>query len=236
MERRCGCNRARYAEQTATRSAVAAPERAERVWTRVRHPHGRLSGKALPTEHLYVGSGPIRSCLAAALCVVASLGTASTSSAAAGSCHGTRATPSAANAAQVRHATICLLNRERARHGLPAIRANAKLNRAATKHSLDMVAEHYFDHIGPRGDDLTHRARAAHYLKARASWFLGENIAWGSGSLSTPASIVRQWMHSPPHRANILNRSFRDVGLGVATGAPSGGAGATYTLDFGRIS
>jgi uncharacterized protein YkwD len=168
--------------------------------------------------------------------VAAILGTASTSSAAAGSCSGAHTQPSRTNAAQVRHATICLLNRERARHGLAPMRANAKLTRAAVKHSLDMVAEHYFDHVGPRGDDITRRAKAAHYLKARASWFLGENIAWGSGSLGTPAAIVDQWMHSPPHRANILNPSFRDAGVGVAVGAPKGGAGATYTLDFGRVS
>ena len=156
--------------------------------------------------------------------------------AAASGCAGAHALPNAHNAAKIRGATLCLLNRERAKRGLGKIRANKKLRLAATRHSSDMVAQQYFDHVGPAGDDVTGRARQVHYLRARASWFLAENIAWGCGTLSTPASVMKQWMHSPPHRANILAAQARDAGVGVAVGAPSGAAGATYTLDFGRIS
>jgi uncharacterized protein YkwD len=99
-----------------------------------------------------------------------------------------------------------------------------------------MVRRRYFDHVAPNGETLTARARKVHYLRARASWFLAENIAWGSGRLATPASIVSQWMHSPGHRANILSGQFRDAGVGVAAGSPRGGAGATYTLALGRLS
>jgi uncharacterized protein YkwD len=144
--------------------------------------------------------------------------------------------PSGGNAGQVRQATICLLNRERARHGLGKIRSNKKLRRAATRHSRDMVRKHYFDHVAPNGETLTHRARKAHYLRARASWYLAENLAWGSGRMATPASIVNQWMHSPGHRANILSGNVRDAGIGVAIGSPQGGSGATYTLALGRLS
>ena len=44
------------------------------------------------------------------------------------------------------------------------------------------------------------------------------------------------WMHSPPHRANILNGTFSEIGIGIARGAPIGGVGdgATYVTDFGR--
>jgi uncharacterized protein YkwD len=53
--------------------------------------------------------------------------------------------------------------------------------------------------------------------------------------LATPATIVDSWMNSPPHRAILLGRDFRDMGIGIATGTPSGGAdGATFTLDAGR--
>src|SRR2546423_1519821 len=64
---------------------------------------------------------------------------------------------------------------------------------------------------------------------------LGENIAWGSLQYSTPASIVKMWMHSPGHRANILRAGFRDIGIGIARGAPQAGVhgAATYTTDFG---
>jgi uncharacterized protein YkwD len=66
-------------------------------------------------------------------------------------------------------------------------------------------------------------------------WSVGENIAWGGDSRGTPKSIVKSWMHSPPHRANILNPQFRALGVGFARGRPGGkreGAGM-YTTDFG---
>jgi len=62
---------------------------------------------------------------------------------------------------------------------------------------------------------------------------VGENIAWGSGSLATPREIERGWMRSPRHRANILSQRFREIGAGVAAGTPERAGGATYTTDFG---
>ncbi|MGI8594384.1 MAG: CAP domain-containing protein [Solirubrobacteraceae bacterium] len=64
----------------------------------------------------------------------------------------------------------------------------------------------------------------------------GENIAWGGGKLGTPASIVRNWMKSRGHRANILNGAFKESGIGIAVGDPdstvSGFPAATYTQVF----
>jgi uncharacterized protein YkwD len=66
------------------------------------------------------------------------------------------------------------------------------------------------------------------------SYTVGENLAYGFGSRATAARTVAAWMHSPPHRANILTRAFRDGGVGLAEGIPSNPRrGATYTLDFG---
>jgi uncharacterized protein YkwD len=63
---------------------------------------------------------------------------------------------------------------------------------------------------------------------------LGEDLAWGSGTLGTPREIVASWMASPGHRANILDRKFREGGMGVAFGDPGAGEdGVTYALDFG---
>jgi uncharacterized protein YkwD len=93
-----------------------------------------------------------------------------------------------------------------------------------------MVAERFFDHVSPAGSTPGQRARAAGFGGST----LGETIGWGAGELATPAAIVDQWMHSPPHRAIILDRRFRRIGPGVATGSPSGeGAAATVTADFG---
>lgn len=135
-----------------------------------------------------------------------------------------------------RNATLCLLNRVRARHGLKPFRLNPKLSRAARKHSRDMVRHRYFAHNSRNGRSPFDRMRATRYVPRNASWWLGENIGWGSGPLGRPAALVRAWMHSPPHRANILSRRFRDIGIGIALGAPHGGRGATYTTDFGRHS
>jgi len=153
-----------------------------------------------------------------------------------GACSASHATVRAAAIRRSRDATLCLLNRVRAHHGLPPLRLNAKLSRAARRHSRDMVRHRYFAHNSRDGRSPFDRMRATHYVPRRASWWLGENIAWGSRSRGAPAAIVRAWMHSAPHRANILSRRFRDIGIGIAARAPVGGAGATYTTDFGRHS
>ena len=99
-----------------------------------------------------------------------------------------------------------------------------------------MVAQRFFDHQSPAGQDVVDRARDAGYVKPRRTWTVAENLAWGSGTLATPRSIVRQWMQSPGHRANVVKRAYREIGVGVVTGVPSDrGAGATYTADFGVI-
>ncbi|HEX5146087.1 MAG TPA: CAP domain-containing protein [Conexibacter sp.] len=135
-----------------------------------------------------------------------------------------------------RDATLCLLNRVRTRYGLRPLRLNGKLSFVARRHSRDMVSRRYFAHDSLNGASPFQRMRAAHYVPRNASWWLGENIGWGSGPLAQPAALVRAWMHSPPHRANILSRHFRDIGIGIAPGAPVGGGGATYTTDFGEHS
>lgn len=135
-----------------------------------------------------------------------------------------------------RDATLCLLNRVRAAHRLPPLRLNRTLSRVAARHSRDMVRRRYFAHASLDGRSPFARMLAAHYVPRNASWWLGENIGWGSGSLGQPIAMVRAWMHSPPHRANILSRHFRDIGIGIAAGAPVGGRGATYTTDFGSHS
>jgi uncharacterized protein YkwD len=146
------------------------------------------------------------------------------------SCAGASARPSSAHAAVVSAATLCLLNRERAHHGLGSLRANASLELAAWRHSRDMALHNFFAH----GNFVGRLARAG-YFRGRRSWTVGENIAWGAGSHATPASIVWGWMHSPPHRANILNGGFHQIGVGLVNGAPVPRVlrAATYTTDFG---
>jgi uncharacterized protein YkwD len=152
-------------------------------------------------------------------------------------CANTNLKPTRANLELVRAAVLCLHNRERARHGLPKLRENPLLRRAAERHTDNMVSERFFDHTSPSGSTMVERIRRTGYTKRARGWALGENIAWGSGSLATAAQIHRSWMKSPGHRANILQRSFREIGIGIESGLPvrlsAAQSGATYTTDFG---
>lgn len=169
----------------------------------------------------------------ALLAVLFTLPTASASAAHAAACRGANLTPSPRTAVAVRHATLCLLNRERARHGLRRLREHRSLGHAAKKYARLMVAKRFFDHVSPAGSTMSSRVKRTNYLKRTRAWSLGENIAWGSSGAATPARIVNAWMHSAGHRANILNGKFREIGIGIALGAPNGGSGATYVNDFG---
>jgi uncharacterized protein YkwD len=150
-------------------------------------------------------------------------------------CPDAYALPGQATKRQLVRSTLCLLNKQRTRRHMRKLRREGRLSHAARGHSADMVHRSYFSHSSPSGVDLVDRVRRAGYLAPARAWFVGENIAWGSGGLSTPKQIVRAWMHSPGHRANILNRSFREIGVGIALGSPRGhhSAAATYTTDFG---
>jgi uncharacterized protein YkwD len=152
-------------------------------------------------------------------------------------CDGADLTPTAGNGDAIRGAVLCLENQIRADHGLRALRANTRLRNAAEGHSDDMVSRRFFDHTAPGGVTMVDRIIRARYTSRNSAWTLGENLAWGSGTYSTPRKIVEMWMESPGHRANILKRAYREIGIGVAIGTPSGGsAGATYTTDFGVVN
>jgi uncharacterized protein YkwD len=130
----------------------------------------------------------------------------------------------------MQRSTLCILNKRRARRGISPLRLNDRLSRAAARHSADMARRNYFEH-----GNFVGRIRAVDYLSGASSWRVGENIAWGTGRYARPAAIVRAWMNSPPHRRNILNSGFREIGIGIARGVPRSGlgGGATYTTDFG---
>src|SRR3954447_24488118 len=129
-------------------------------------------------------------------------------------CAYANANPNDITQKQAAKATLCLLNRKRRAHGLKKFHDNGHLDLASRRHANDMARRNYFAH-----GDFVGRIRAAHYLHgANRGYTLGENIAWGSWDYATPASIVNTWMHSPGHRANILNARFHEIGLGVAKG------------------
>ncbi|MFJ8631942.1 sigma-70 family RNA polymerase sigma factor [Streptomyces sp. NPDC093568] len=117
---------------------------------------------------------------------------------------------------------VALVNKERANAGCGPLAEDALLNKAAQGHSEDMAARDFFDHTNPDGADPGQRITAAGY---RWSTY-GENIAMGQ---QTPESVMESWMNSPGHRANILNCSFKDIGVGIHDGA----GGPWWTQAFG---
>jgi uncharacterized protein YkwD len=169
--------------------------------------------------------------LAAAL---AALLAAAPAASAAGGCNSANATASQVSKRVLVRATLCVLNAERARHDLRPLKLNRRLSKAARRHSRAMARKHFFSHTSPGGATFVDRIRRAGYLAGARSWSIGENIAYGSGNLGAPRAIGTAWMNSPGHRANILSRSFRAIGIGIAAGTPFGRGGATYTTDFGR--
>jgi len=143
--------------------------------------------------------------------------------------------------ARVERQIRCLLNRRRARLHLLPLRYNRCLDLAAERHARDMVTRHYFSHSSSSGRDLGQRARAAGYVPRAGSWRVGENLAWETGARATAKVAVASWMRSLPHRANVLQPAYRDVGVAVVHGAPvpdelgrlARAGAATFVTEFG---
>jgi uncharacterized protein YkwD len=131
-----------------------------------------------------------------------------------------------ASAAVLRRAMLCLVNRTRMAAGLSPFRSERHLARAASRHASDMGRRHYFGHVSPTGRSPLSRARAAGWRGG-----VGEVIAWGCSSLSSPRATLRAWLNSPPHRSIILGGARR-AGVGVKRLRGCGGR-AYWVMDVG---
>ncbi|MEU6089567.1 CAP domain-containing protein [Streptomyces sp. NPDC047085] len=134
------------------------------------------------------------------------------------------ATPSAPKATATASGTVArivqLVNAERSKVGCSALTLNATLTKAAQAHSADMAAHQNMSHTGSDGSSPGDRITSAGY-----NWSAyGENVAYG---YSTPEQVMEGWMTSAGHRANILNCSFKEIGVGLAQ------PGSYWTQDFG---
>jgi uncharacterized protein YkwD len=146
------------------------------------------------------------------------------------------AEPTSLSGGEARKAIACLINKERDRAGLKSLDRDQRLQRAAQRHNEKMDGSGCFDHACGGEPALGIRLEDVNYLVGGLSeWAYGEIIAWGTGNRGTPEAVVDAWMRSPGHRANILSRSFRELGVGFSVGTPSEGRepGGIYTVDFG---
>ncbi|HEY2141788.1 MAG TPA: CAP domain-containing protein [Solirubrobacteraceae bacterium] len=182
-----------------------------------------------------------RICVALVVVALMSVGTVATSIAvaktAAAPCQDANLLPTATNMAAINAVTLCLVDRIRAAHHLPMLRANRELQTVAITQAVEMVSQDFFSHDSPSGQTPAARVASTRYPVHARSLSTAQNIGWGTGAYATPAHMVAAWMASPPHRQIILTGEYRDAGVGVAVPVPSvvghGEPGATYAIEFG---
>ncbi len=107
-------------------------------------------------------------------------------------------------------------NRYRLENNLKVFSSNPKLDLAAKAKLDDMFARQYFDHIAPDGTGPADVIKKAGYAYIR----VGENLALGN--FASDADLVKAWMDSPGHRANILSAGFSELGVAVGKGIYEG--------------
>jgi uncharacterized protein YkwD len=100
------------------------------------------------------------------------------------------------------------INAFRAHHGLPGLRRSRALNRSAERHSTDMWRRAFFGHSSSDGTPFHLRVR-----RFVGDGSVGETLAWLSRHRGVGRTVVRMWIDSPPHRAILLERGFRRVGV-----------------------
>lgn len=127
-------------------------------------------------------------------------------------------------------AMYCGINVVRRAYGLGPVRGSGPLNRSSVL-KANAVRRCGFSHT-PCGMPFSITFRRAGYLPARE---FAENLAWGQGELGSPLHTLGQWLRSPSHRANLLARRWRDLGIAVERGTMFGRGGVSlWVLQLGR--
>jgi uncharacterized protein YkwD len=129
------------------------------------------------------------------------------------------------------------INAVRSEHGLKTLTLSAKLSAAAAQHTREMGEDGYFDHESY--DKTPFWKRIEHWYRSKGwhSWSVGENLLYSSPDV-TVTDGIDLWMNSPPHRANLLSRSWREIGISsihfdAAPGEFGGDPVTIVTADFG---
>ena len=110
----------------------------------------------------------------------------------------------------------CLHNYARTKSGRSSLAANPLLTSSSDAKTADLFRCQQFSHTACGRETLYHVKRIGY--TSSGCWGAAENIAWGTGTRGSPRSIMSAWLHSDGHRANILNRRYRDVGFGLRKG------------------
>jgi uncharacterized protein YkwD len=143
----------------------------------------------------------------------------------------------ATSADALEHAVLGEVNALRARYRLAPLRLNRQLTAAADAHSAAMARGGFFAHESSDGSAFWKRVKRFYGNRGFGHWSVGENLLWSSPSVDA-AGALRMWLDSPPHRKNLLNPAWREIGLsalhvGSAPGVYKGLEVTIVTADFG---
>jgi hypothetical protein len=121
---------------------------------------------------------------------------------------------------------IALTNESRKELNLPSLKANLELSKAAQAKADDMLAKGYFSHNTPEGKTPWTFITAAGYNYISA----GENLAV---NFTEAENVETAWMNSPGHKANIVNKNFEEIGIGISQGEYQGHTAIFVVQMFG---
>jgi len=143
----------------------------------------------------------------------------------------------AASLSQFESSVLVDINRFRLEHGLAMLRLSPKLTSAANAHSEQMAQDGYFAHVSVDGSAFWQRLQSFYHRSSAQLWAVGENLLWSSFSLSGNRAL-NMWLASPPHRRNLLDPRWREIGISAvhearAPGVYHGLDVTILTTDFG---
>jgi uncharacterized protein YkwD len=144
---------------------------------------------------------------------------------------------SAATLSQLETSLLFDINTFRARHRFARLSLSPALTAAARAHSRQMAQDGYFSHASPDGSAFWKRLQRFYPTWSYSYWSVGENLLWQAAAIDG-SSALRLWLASPEHRANLMNPSWREIGISAlqvahAPGVYRGLDVTIVTTDFG---
>lgn len=119
-------------------------------------------------------------------------------------------------------------NSYRTSNGLLTLETNTTLNKMAEEKLNDMFARGYFEHVSPQGVDIEDLAEEYKYEYL----VIGENLALGG--FKTSADVVKAWSESEPHRKNMLDKRYTEIGVAVKRAIYKGHPSTIIVQHFGK--
>jgi len=173
---------------------------------------------ALPLPPPVLGVGPVMGAVAA----IATPSSASASSAQPSTSAAAGRAVSIRRASDLEAGLLVRINAVRRRSGLRSLVRSAELERAAYAHVERLAADGYFNHRWPDGAPFKRWILTFYPLGRASYWSAGENLLWGLPAV-TPSEAVDAWLASPEHRRNLLEGSWREIGVAVVRVAAAPG-------------